>query len=129
MTCYGFLTHLAIYSIYHEIISFKKAYIYHTTLNFCFIFPSLICKWMRSISNLWPSQRRTVTLSNYGAEYKYMRKQMVGFLIKFHGRRIKIAKVNLIRVAKSLISFNILRAISPQVTPQLMSHRFLWAEL
>ena len=41
---------------------------------------------------------------------------MVEFLNKFQGRSIKIAKDNSIRVDKPLIFFNILRAISPQVT-------------
>ena len=37
---------------------------------------------------------------------------MVKFLSKFHGRGIKIDRVNSIPVAKSKIFFNILRAIA-----------------
>ena len=45
-----------------------------------------------------------------------MWKWMVEFLSKFHVRGIKIDRVNSIRVAKSVIFFNILRAIAPWVT-------------
>ena len=38
---------------------------------------------------------------------------MVEFLSKFQGRGIKIDIVNSIRVAKSMIFFNILSAIAP----------------
>ena len=57
-----------------------------------------------------------VTMSKYVAEKKQMRKWMVEFLNKFQGRGIKIHRDNLIRVAKSIIFFNILRAIAPWVT-------------
>ena len=57
-----------------------------------------------------------VTLSKYVVEYDQMWKWMIEFLSKFQGRVIKIDRVNSIRVAKSRIYFNILRAIAPWVT-------------
>ena len=41
---------------------------------------------------------------------------MFEFLSKFQGRGIKIDRVKSIRVAKSMIFFNIVRAIAPWVT-------------
>ena len=41
---------------------------------------------------------------------------MVECLSKFHGRGIKIVRVNSIPVAKPSVFFHILRAISPQLT-------------
>ena len=57
-----------------------------------------------------------VTLSKYVKEYEQMWKWMVEFLSKFQCRGIKIDRVYSIRVAKSMIFFNILRAIAPSVT-------------
>ena len=57
-----------------------------------------------------------VTLSKHVAEYEQMYKWMVEFLCKFQGRGIKIDRVYLIRVAESMIIFNILRAVAPWVT-------------
>ena len=48
-----------------------------------------------------------VTLSKY-AEYEEMWKWMVEFLSKFWGRHIRIDRVNSVRLAKSIIFFNIL---------------------
>ena len=59
---------------------------------------------------LWNCIRHSVepvTLSKYVAEYEQMWKLMVKLLSKFQGRGIKIDKVNSIRVAKSMIFFNI----------------------
>ena len=56
------------------------------------------------------------TLSKYIGEYEQMWKWIFEFLSKFHGRGIKIARVNSILVAKPLIFFNILRAVTRQVT-------------
>ena len=42
----------------------------------------------------------TVTLMEHVTKYKHMRKLMVEFLRKFENRRIKIARVNLIRINK-----------------------------
>ena len=44
---------------------------------------------------------------------------MVEFISKFQGHRIKISRFHSILVAKPQIFFNILRAISPQVTSLL----------
>ena len=52
-----------------------------------------------------------VTLSKYLAEYELMWKWMVEFLSKLQGSGIKIDRVNSIRVAKSIIFFNICRDI------------------
>ena len=56
-----------------------------------------------------------VTLSKYSAEYEQMWNSMVEFL-KYQGRGMKIDRVYSIRVAKSMIFFNILRAIAPWET-------------
>ena len=40
-----------------------------------------------------------VTLNKYVAEYEQMRKLTVKFQSKFHGRGIKIARVNLMHIA------------------------------
>ena len=52
-------------------------------------------------SNPWP-------WSKYVAEYEQMWKWMVESINKFQRRGIKIDRVNSIRVAKSMIFFNIL---------------------
>ena len=44
----------------------------------------------------------TVTLTKHVTKYKYMRKWMVEFLSKSESRGIKIARVNSIRMAKSI---------------------------
>ena len=54
-----------------------------------------------------------VTLSN---NMDKCNKWIVEFLSKFQGRGIQILQVNSIRVAKSLIFFNILSAIPSHVT-------------
>ena len=53
----------------------------------------------------------TVTLIKYGTEYEQMWTRMVEFLSKFQGSGIQIDRDNSIRVAKTLICFNILRAV------------------
>ena len=68
---------------------------------------------------LWYCERHNVepeNLSKLGAEYEQMWKWMVEFLSKSRGRGIKIGRVSSIRVAKSMIFFNILRAVAPWVT-------------
>ena len=68
---------------------------------------------------LWNCDRHSiepVTLRKYVAEYEQMWKCMVEFLSKFQGYGIKIDRVDSIRLAKSMIFFNILRAIGPWVT-------------
>ena len=57
-----------------------------------------------------------MTLSKYVAEYEQMWKWMGEFLSKFHGRGIKIDRVNSIRIAKLMIFFDIM-CIAPWVTP------------
>ena len=44
----------------------------------------------------------TVTLRKHVTKYNYMRKWMVEFLRKFENRRIKIVRVNSIRITKSI---------------------------
>ena len=44
----------------------------------------------------------TVTLKKYITKYKHMRKWKVKFLRKFENRGIKIARVNSIRITKSI---------------------------
>ena len=56
-----------------------------------------------------------MTLSNYVEEYEQMWKWMVEFRSKFQGHGIEIDRVYSIRVAKSMIFFNILRVIAPWV--------------
>ena len=84
----------------------------------------LVCQthlWLVCQTHLWLwncNSRRVepVTLSKYIAKYEQIWKWMVEFLSKFQGRGIKIDRVNLIRFAKSMIFFNIFRAITPWVT-------------
>ena len=52
-----------------------------------------------------------VTLSKYVAEHEQMGKLMVEFFSKFHGRGMKIDRVNSIRVDTSMIFFSVLRVI------------------
>ena len=57
------------------------------------------------------------TLSKHVAEYKYVYAEIDGLISQqFQGRHFKITWVNSILVAKPVIFFNILPAISPQVT-------------
>ena len=52
-----------------------------------------------------------MTVIKYVTEYEQMWTRMDEFLSKFQGSDIKIDRVNAIRVAKTLIYFNILRAV------------------
>ena len=79
--------------------------------SFTSISPYLISE-ERWNMKLRPSHVEPVTLRKYVAEYKQMWKLMVEFLSKFQGQVIHIDRVNSIRVAKSMIFFNILRAVA-----------------
>ena len=63
------------------------------------------------LSNYDRHRVEPVTLSKNVAEYEQMYKWMVECLTKFQGRGIYIDRVNWIRVAKSIIFLNILRAM------------------
>ena len=67
-----------------------------------------IVNWICDYDSVEP-----VTLSNYVAEYEQMWKWMSEFLRKFQSRGIKIDRANSIRVANSMIFFNILRVFAP----------------
>ena len=80
---------------------------------FASIFPYLLSE------ERWNCDRHSVepvTLSKYVAEFEQMWKWMVEFRSKFQGSGFKIDIYNSIRVVKSMIFFNILRAIAPSVT-------------
>ena len=69
-----------------------------------------------------------MTLSKYVAVYEQMGKSMVEFFSKFEGHGIKIDRFNSIRIATSMIFFNIL-GCHCIVSDVIMSYRFVCVEL
>ena len=59
-----------------------------------------------------PGDKILIQICKYVAEYEQMWKWIIEFLSKFQGGGIKIDRVNSIRVARSMIFFNILRAVA-----------------
>ena len=70
--------------------------------DFIPIYPYLISEEDEIVRACDRHRDETVTLTKYVTKYKYMRKWMAEFLRKSQTRVIKIARVNSIRMTKSI---------------------------
>ena len=70
--------------------------------DFVPIYPYLISEGDEIVRACDRHRDETVTLTKHVAKYKYLRKWMVKFLSKSQSRIIKIARVNSIRMTKSI---------------------------
>ena len=70
--------------------------------DFVPIYPYQISDGDEIIRSCDRHRNETVTLTKHVTKYKYMRKWMVEFFIKSQSRVIKIARVNSIRMTKSI---------------------------
>ena len=102
---YCFLTNLAIQFLFHKLNYLIKNVSLIQYKDLVPIYPYLISEGDEIVRACDRHCDETVTLTKHVTKYKYMRKWMVQFLSKSQSRVIKFARVNSIRMSKSINLF------------------------
>ena len=99
---YCFLINLGILFLIHKLNYLIKNVSLIQYKDFVLILPYLISEGGEIFRACDRHRNETLTLTKHVTKYKYMRKWMVEFLSKSQSRIIKIARVNSIRMIKSI---------------------------